>query len=245
MRRTVLPLVLVLLLILSGFKTQDTPDAVKDKVKTITDFLAGTHIDYSYDDEGRFVSVLKPNIGTLTQTYLGNFIYINGTDPTGRVHQDTIQLNLQGKIEKYYAPEYFIEYYYNEQGQCIKEIEFDYRKRKPPYKYTSLYNFEQGNLVSTLYIDEVKRKGKPQKPYTVYYDYYDKPNAFKCSSFGMSYSGHCSNKLVSKKVGVTAKGDTNFYFNYRYEFDDKGRVVKEMCYYRTGQLQDSVGFTYY
>lgn len=214
-----LPLLLLLTMFATSFQQGDNSAVVKGKIKRVDNYLSGTHRDYLYDMEGRLVSSQMPYGEKQTRAYYANFVFIETVNSGGETRYDTLVMKAANLVEKGISARYTWQYEYDINGNVVSEtyVPLKGKKRKP---------------------------GKPGNSYTFSY-YCDKANSAPADSSIYPCDNYQKVPLVKTVVGVTAKGDTNYYFYYKYLFDKAGRVETRMMYYRTGQLYDSVGYVYY
>lgn len=218
MKKT-LTLIFVLLAIVSFTYQESTPAMIKGKVKCIHFYQSGTKQYYTYDNEGRVLCIQKPYGKKDTFSYAGNLIYIEHFDPRGYVHHDTMILKGSQMVDSIVSDKSFWQADYDLDRTVTKEV------------YVPL-------------------KGKNRKPgrvmYTYTYNYYcgiqDATGKSDTSNPCIGYTGH---KWIKTEIGVDAKNDTFYYLSYKYLFNKNNGVNTRMRYYRTGQLYDSIGYTYY
>jgi hypothetical protein len=204
---------------LVAFIQQNNTAIIKGKLKRVDMFLSGTHYDYLYDAFGRIAIVQYPYGKKKNFTYSGNYVFMETIDPTDETYYDTLVMKSYGLIDSALSAKSFWSVDYDLNGNISSE------------KYTPL-------------------KGKKRKPgktkFTYSFEYYSQK--WDSASFDLLACG-CEEKdgrnLLKTKVGIDAKGDTTLFFTYKYYFDKEGILKARTEYYRTGQLYDSIGFSYY
>lgn len=211
-------LFLLLAFATSAFVQQNNSAVLKGKLKRVDVFMSGTHSDYLYDDLGHLKSVIYPYGRSATFTYSNNLVYADHIEPSGKNYLDTLMVK-NGRLESVLGK------------PSIWITEYD----------------EKGNIISQKYVTRKSKKGKSSKSgFTYFYDHY--PEQWDSITIDL-WACECPIKdgrnLLKTAVGINAKGDTTYYFRYKYGFDKEGRVKGRTGYYRTGQLYDSIGFCYY
>ena len=132
-------------------------------------------------------------------------------------------------LEEPYAE--YSDFVYNEKGQLIS-------KRWEEWDETYLYEYdEQGRLVKETEIDSDDDR------MVYYYTYYDTPYAYFDTRYG---SGTSFGYGLVKKM--TRSATISFYDNavwdYTYEFDDQGRVIRETSVFPTDYVRDEIWYEY-
>jgi len=132
-------------------------------------------------------------------------------------------------LEEPYAE--FSDFTYNEKGQLIS-------KRWEEWDETYLYEYDdQGRLVKETEIDSDGDK------MVYYYTYYDTP--YECFDTRYGNGNNFSYGLVKT---MTRSSTVAFYDNarweYTYEFDDQGRVIRETCVFPTDYVRDEIWYEY-
>ncbi|HLP21542.1 MAG TPA: hypothetical protein VK174_14615 [Chitinophagales bacterium] len=207
------------LVILASFSLQDAPGIIKGKVKCIHFYQSGTKQYYTYDNEGRVLSIQKPYGEKETYSYSGNLIFVENFDPRGYTTHDTMVIKAAGLVDSIISEESFWLADYDLDRAITKEVYVPLhgRKRKPGnVQYVYTYNYYCG-------ADDVNGKINAPQP---------------CHN----YTG-C--KWIKTEIGVDTKNDTFYYLNYKYILNADESIRTRTRYYRTGQLYDSIGYTYY
>ena len=212
-------LLLLIAFLITAFIQQNNSAVVKGKLKRIDRYMSGTHEDYFYDDYGRLSHVVLPYGKHYTYTYSGNFVFVENVDPTQDTYYDTLIMKTYGLVDSIVGEDRFWNYSYD----------------------------ISGNLTSQSYVPLRGKKRKPGKEqYHTYLEYYKEQwDSASADVFACGCRSKGGRNLMKKIVGVTANGDTTEFFTYRYYFDKEERVKTRTKYYRTGQLYDSLGFSYY
>lgn len=218
MKRLIL-LLFILPVIVSFNRQQEVPALVKGKLKCIHFYLSGTTQYYTYDNEGRLLSIQKPYGKKETYSYSGNLVFIEKYDPRGYIRHDTMVIKASNMVDSVISDQSFWQVDYDLNHTITKEVYVPLlgKKRKPGnVKYTYTYNYYCG-------ADDVNGKAQQLNP---------------CAG----YTGH---KWIKTAVGVNAKNDTFYYLRYKYLLNANESTHTRMRYYSTGQLYDSIGYTYY
>ena len=103
------------------------------------------------------------------------------------------------------------------------------------------FTYKEGNQTQVSVLDST---GATQV--NVYFDYYtDKPYSLRNENYGKTFFGIDSKNPIKSVVQVRATGDTLRSFNFKYNYDDKGRVIAKIVNDKMGMLLDSSAVTYY
>lgn len=190
---------------------------LKGRIKRIDNYLSHTHTDYTYDSEGRLLQINYPYGEKVSYSYHANMKFIEETDRWGYTKHDTISIKRSNMADSIW----------NEYGVWLAEYDLDQK------------------LTREVYVPvRGKRRRAGSQHYTHTYSYYcskNDPSSF--SSFPCDNIEGCQYLKCHTCIGP--KGDTIYNFYYRYLFNEQGKVKTGMEYYSTGQLYDSVGYTYY
>ncbi len=212
-------LLLLIAFSITAFVQQNNSAAIKGKLKRVDLYLSGTHEDYFYDDYGRLSDVQLPYGKHYTYTYSGNSVFVEHIDPAYGNYYDTLIMKTYGLVDSILGESRFWTYDYD-----IK-----------------------GNLTSKNYVPLRGKKRKPGRDqFHYYYDYYsEKWDSASADMFACGCANRGGRNLMKRFIGIDTKGDTTVYFTYKYYFDKEEKVKTRTKYYRTGQLYDSLGFSYY
>lgn len=210
---------LLVAMTVTAFIQQNNSAVIKGKLKRIDRFMSGTHEDYFYDAYGRLATVYLPYGKKYTYTYSGNYVFVENIDPAYGNYNDTIIMKTYGLVDS-----------------VVGESRF----------WTLDYDVK-GNVTSQDYVPLRGKKRKPgREQFHNYYDYYsEKWDSASADVFACGCRNRDGRNLMKAFVGVNADGDTTEFFTYKYFFDKEERVKTRTKYYRTGQLYDSLGFSYY
>lgn len=210
-------LLLLLLCLATSFTLPEDPTVLKGRLKRIDFYLSATHEDYSYNTQGQLICIQKPYGKKVNYSYSGNITYIETIDPRGFTRYDTLIHKASNLTDTILT----------EKGFWLPQ-----------------YDLER-NLTSEVYVPLTGKKRKPTTPkYLHTYSYYCNEKA-DSNSFNYPCDNIYGHHFKKSHVCVDAKGDTVYQFNFSYRFDKNGKVITAMKYYSTGQLYDSVGYTYY
>ncbi len=248
-------------------------DKIADSVaKFDTTYVSGgLTTTYIYNDTGALISQISSNGSKTVIVRTANMVVSTQTDSSGKViSKKTEILNAQGETDssidekngKVFSTHKFI---YDQQGQKteMKEYTLGGMRNQLRLDYTWKFNYKDGkqiaeNLKFAVMVDTIamvnpqtlktdtiiQRMDKPE--ITTYSDYFtDKPNSTQVSG--------SSKNLVKRMVTVSTPKDTSGVNDFRYTFDDKGRVLTEVMEsvpgYKDGtstELEyDSTAYTYY
>jgi hypothetical protein len=84
------------------------------------------------------------------------------------------------------------------------------------------------------------------KEYTVYNEYYpDKIKTMAFENYGSAEFGEGARNIEKRTVQISSEGDTIDISNFKYAFDDMGRVSMCVTRNQNGDLLDSSYITYY
>ena len=215
---------LALLPFLVAFQNYNKAFAEQPKIKEIINPRTKNVLEYSYNPDGKIVSVKNSKGIVTTYRYLENAIIKTSTDLLkAKSNTDTLHLNERGLAypdrNKYDAEGYLVET--NQHG-------------------TTRWVIENGNEKSTTYFDET---GKAHN--TVSYFYSDKHSTIGNWNMGITFLGHGSKNLLKETVGIGSNGDTIAHSFYKYQFDEKNRVIGKVVHNKSGGLEDSILYKYY
>lgn len=199
------------------------PASGADKIKTwVTN---GLTMHYSYDNQGRLVQLDYSDGAKKSYAYEQGKIIYKYYDNTGAmVSHKEIFLGADGKVVKELfplKPGNQITYTYDSDHNLEK---YSFQNNITHYYY--LYFFSNGNL------DSIRRfNANDQWISSSRYTYYtDKKNTLSSDNEGLFFKPHISNNLLKTEENYYADGSTPYSYNYSYEFDDKGRVIKYNVY---------------
>ena len=232
-----------LLLLLAGFKSKNGTGA-DFRIKKVASFIHEQDSSvFTYTPDGKIAShrgylpVMKRSFdyskGRVTEqgsngvngTLYKNIFYLNS-----KAIADSMMRTADNKTLCIY-------FKYDKSGCCVEEYS-GCDKRTIETKRV----FEKGNMVKQLFFSN----GEQYE--TGYFEYYTKipnvPTMFGTEKMGHIYRGKDSKNLLKKIVLVESKGDTVLVNNFRYHFDDKGRVVTSAVYGKEGNLADSTAYSY-
>jgi len=200
------------------------------RLKTSSDDYGTT--TYEHDSKGRVVKETYPNGGHDEYIYTANTVTINEYGPGNNlVAVGTYELNADGLTTKKSwsdTPNGFTEYLYNPDKTTSKKIS-TYNGNTSVFDYF----YTNGNLDST----RIKYNGTWNS--TIIPSYYDKADGLGEDIFGVTFYGKTNKKLLKSEFTRTKDGD-EYTFNYTYDFDSNGRVIK-----RTSQNGQNINITYY
>ncbi len=207
------------------------PVSLENKVKQV---ISGGTRTYSYDASGRLVQKLYADGGKSQFEY-----------PAGKVIEK--EYKTDGSLKEIYT------YDLDANGLVGKETWSSnpsyqelrvYNNDKQQIKATTTYNgvistadyfFSNGNC------DSVRFSAPSGWQSTVKRTYYtDKPNVLDYDATGQTWLGHKSKNLIKTEQYFFSNGSFNPAVMYTYEFDAKGRIVKE-----TNEYNGDIDIVYY
>lgn len=231
----------------------------------------GPDYTYTYDDQGKILSTVSSAGTKMSWSKEGSKLITITTDSTGKI----ISKKTEFQNEKGLTDSFFVgqngrvtdarKFFYDAQDNKIKDCTYEWNNvwKELRLSVTWTYNWKDSNLVSevtdipgstdtimmvnpvTLKMDTMIQHIDNQHA-TTYFEYFtDKLNT--------AHGNTNSKNLIRQSVEVSAKGDTTAVKNYRYTFDDKGRVLTEVFEsapgYKDGtttELEyDSTAYSYY
>ncbi len=212
-----------------------------DRVKTETSGR-GSVMSYFYNpDKSLSYTVNNTGVKTSYKTE-GNIIRENIVDSMrGQNITSTLYLNAKGYVDSSTATAqgsvYSNVYTHNADGYMTGAIE----KMNGNVVSHTTFTYKDGNQTVVSVLDTA---GAPQV--NVYFDYYtDKPYSLRNENYGRTFYGVDSKNAIKSVVQVRPAGDTLRAFNFKYNYDDKGRVIAKIVSDKTGMLLDSSNVTYY
>jgi hypothetical protein len=215
MKRPLRILLAFCLILLQSMFPQNNSYFIKGRLKRIDHYLSSTHTDYFYDNKGRMSRIEEPYGAKEVYTYYENLAFREWTDRYQRVRYDTIIYKSADRMDSIIGKKYFDKFTYDEVGNRIEES----------------------------YMRTRGKNKRPVKEYRYLYDYYDKEIDTVNADF--LRENPWGRKLLKRVIGVEQNGDTTYWFTFSYRFDTTGYMIGRNEYYRTGQLYDSVGYSYY
>jgi len=195
----------------------------------------------------------------------GNMAIVKDFDKSGKLLSSTTTfLNDRGFEDSTYIwrenqNTFAHKYTYDDKGYLIEDRQYTLQ---PPPVMISKYIVVDGNRVEERHgplispsIDTItminpvtmKVDTVVQKYFDVIFHnefFTDKLNMPANENFGYTNRDLHSKNLMKKQVELSDKGDTSDVSFFRYNFDDKGRVVSTAIISRIGQY-DSTSYTYY
>ena len=150
--------------------------------------------------------------------------------------------------------------YYNEQGNLIKSVRYDYRGNpadievygyldgdRVSHSKSIQYEYDPPPMMMPAASGQPKPKYDPRYSYKYNYKYDDKGNLVEEVLFGSG--GEVITRTVNKIKGSQKEKlyyskDGSLDRKYSYTLDDKGNEIEEMSYGKDGSVRDKYSYSY-
>lgn len=218
---------------------------------------------FYYDAENNFLYSVFMNGAKTTRKQEGNRIVFEETDSTQKLLRTTEVLLNENEEEDSMTLKQgnevlgAVKFIYNSKGYLIEERQYERGRQKFIIRHTPVDgNSIRDSLIYTSAKDTQvytnPSTGQPEavvvnnENMIVHKEYnLDKQRVPSNINFGSKMKDRASYNLEKRDVVTNSKGDTINIVNYRFTFDEKGRVIAAAHDMRGGSEYDSVAYTYY
>jgi YD repeat-containing protein len=228
-----------IVLIATAFQTDI--DRKRHRIKSATYYPDGRTIEYFYNPDGQIARVHDSKGNNTSYEYLKGKILRKYYDVVkGLSFVDILSLNenrLVISITSNNPASITEKRDFNQGHYLVQTTLYDKMDR---ISGVLTYEYQNGNLISSIATDT-----SGSKIATNTYQYYtDQTNTIGDDNIGEGFVGSSSKNPLKSEMSQLVNLPPVYYY-YSYYYDEKGRIKIKVGYKDSGEMTDSISYTYY